>query len=260
MSIGARSGYSMTATYDLIGRVAVITGGTGGFGTAIAARLKACGAVPVLWDLKAALDRAKLSEGTHAAAVDITDEASVNAAAAALAARFGPPDILINNAGIVGEVRRTWEVPVAEFRRILDVNLVGAFLVCRALVPLMLQREKTRRRGRIVNIASIQAKEGMHNAAAYSAAKAGVVAMTKSLGKELAEEGILVNAITPAASLTAMSIDAPKDRLADILGRIPMRRFLEPEEVAALVAWLSSDECSFSTGAVFDLSGGRATY
>ena len=250
----------MTATYDLLGRVAVITGGTGGFGTAIAARLRACGAVTVLWDLKAALDRAAVPEGAHVQAVDVTDEASVNAAAADLAAAFGPPDILVNNAGVVGEVRRTWEIPVPEFRRILDVNLVGAFLVCRALVPLMLQRERAARRGRIVNMASVQAKEGMHNAAAYSAAKAGLIAMTKSLGKELAEEGILVNAITPAASLTAMSIDAPKDRLADILARIPMRRFLEPEEVAALVAWLSSDECSFSTGAVFDLSGGRATY
>lgn len=250
----------MAAHYDLTGRVAVITGGTGGFGRAIAARLQACGAVPVLWDLEASLARTASDHGHATRAVDVTDVASVEAAAAALAEHFGPPDILVNNAGIVGDVRRTWEIPVAEFRRIVDVNLMGAFHVCRSLVPLMLGTEKAARRGRIVNVASIQAKEGMHNAAAYSAAKAGLVALTKSLGKELAEEGILVNAITPAASLTAMSIDAPPDRLADILSRIPMRRFLAPEEVAALVAWLSSDECSFSTGAVFDLSGGRATY
>ncbi|CAH1649584.1 2-dehydro-3-deoxy-L-rhamnonate dehydrogenase (NAD(+)) [Hyphomicrobiales bacterium] len=254
MTVGA-----MVAQYDLTGRVAIITGGTGGFGKAIAARLGGCGAIPVLWDLPASLARADdLSHATQA--VDVTDAASVEAAAADFAKRFGAPDILVNNAGIVGEVRRTWEIPVEEFRRIVDVNLMGAFHVCRAVVPLMLSKDKAERRGRIINVASIQAKEGMHNAAAYSAAKAGLVALTKSLGKELAEEGILVNAITPAASLTAMSIDAPPERLADILSRIPMRRFLQPDEVAAMIAWLASDECSFSTGAVFDLSGGRATY
>jgi NAD(P)-dependent dehydrogenase (short-subunit alcohol dehydrogenase family) len=246
------------ALYDLAGRRAVITGGAGGFGRAIAERLSACGGVPVLWDLPEALDG--LPAGWERQAVDVTDETSVEAAVTILHDRHGPPDILVNNAGIVGEIRRTWEVTAEEFRRILEVNLVGAFLVTRNLVPLMLQKPRQDRRGRIVNIASIQAKEGMHNAAAYSAAKAGLVAMTKSLGKELAEENILVNAITPAASLTAMSADAPEARLADILARIPMRRFLEPQEVAAMVAWLASDEVSFSTGAVFDLSGGRATY
>jgi NAD(P)-dependent dehydrogenase (short-subunit alcohol dehydrogenase family) len=249
----------MSAQYDLSGRVAVVTGAAGGFGAAILERLRAAGATPVLWDLPPALE--KLQDGEAPAfGVDVTDEASVTEAADTVMDRFGRIDILINNAGIVGEPMPMWEIPAAVFRRILEVNLVGAFLTCRALVPLMLKTAANGHSGRIVNIASIQAKEGMDKAAAYSASKAGLIALTKSLGKELARQGILVNAITPAASLTAMSIDAPKDRLADILSRIPMGRFLEPDEVAALTLWLCSDECSFSTGAVFDLSGGRATY
>ncbi len=248
-----------SATYDLRGKIAVITGAAGGFGAAIRERLASSGATAVLWDLPEALARQDLRETPHFG-VDVTKEESVESAAADLRRRFGRVDILVNNAGIVGAVRPTWEIPVAEFRKILDVNLFGAFLVCRSLVPLMLESVAPTRLGHIVNVASIQAKEGMHNAAAYSAAKAGLVALTKSLAKELATSNILVNAITPAASLTAMSIDAPKERLDDILSRIPMGRFLEPAEVAAMVAWLSSSECSFSTGAVFDLSGGRATY
>jgi NAD(P)-dependent dehydrogenase (short-subunit alcohol dehydrogenase family) len=249
----------MAAQYDLSGRIAVVTGAAGGFGSAIVKRLTAAGATPVLWDLLAALERLPNSDAP-VCAVDVTDEESVAKGADALMTRFGRIDILINNAGIVGEPMQTWEIPVATFRRILEVNLVGAFLTCRALVPLMLKTVANGHSGRIVNIASIQAKEGMDKAAAYSAAKAGLIALTKSLGKELAKQGILVNAITPAASMTAMSIDAPNERLADILSRIPMGRFLEPDEVAALTLWLCSDECSFSTGAVFDLSGGRATY
>jgi 3-oxoacyl-[acyl-carrier protein] reductase len=249
----------MTAQYDLSGRIAVVTGAAGGFGTAIVSRLTAAGAIPVLWDLPAALEMLP-DRDMPAYAVDVTDETSVTAAADAVMSRFGQIDILVNNAGIVADPMPTWDIPVAVFRRILEVNLVGAFLVCRALVPLMLKTAATGHSGRIVNIASIQAKEGMDKAAAYSASKAGLIALTKSLGKELATRGILVNAITPAASMTAMSIDAPKDRLADILSRIPMGRFLKPDEVAALTIWLCSDECSFSTGAVFDLSGGRATY
>ncbi|MBS0247589.1 MAG: SDR family oxidoreductase [Proteobacteria bacterium] len=248
-----------TATYDLSGKIAVLTGAAGGFGQAIRNRLAASGATVVLWDLEGALVGADLS-GFPTHAVDVAKPDSVAAAAADLRRRFGRCDILINNAGIVGEVRPTWEIPLDEFHRIIDVNLNGVFHVCRELVPLMIDSAAATRFGRIVNVASIQAKEGMAQAAAYSAAKAGVVALTKSLGKELATANIMVNAITPAASLTAMSIDAPKERLADILSRIPMKRFLEPAEVAAMVTWLCSPECSFSTGAVFDLSGGRATY
>jgi 3-oxoacyl-[acyl-carrier protein] reductase len=247
------------AVYNLSGKVAVLTGAAGGFGTAIRERLAASGATVVLWDLPDALARADLTEFPHYA-VDVTDPDSVAGAAAQVRQRYGRLDILFNNAGIVGEVRPTWEIPLGEYRRIIDVDLNGAFYVCRALVPLMMESAAQSKFGRIVNVASIQAKEGMPQAAAYSMAKAGLVALTKSLGKELATSHILVNAITPAASLTAMSVDAPKERLDDILSRIPMKRFLEPDEVAAMVTWLCSGECSFSTGAVFDLSGGRATY
>jgi len=240
-------------TYDLSGKIAVVTGANGGFGRAICRRLEACGATIVRWDLRP-------DDRDDSIEVDITNQMSVGRAATALRELHGRLDILVNNAGIVGDVHSTWEIPVEEFRRILDTNLFGAFLVCRSLVPLMIESAARSGFGRVVNMASIQAKEGMHMAAAYSAAKAGLVALTKSLGKELAPSGILVNAITPSASLTAMSRDAPKERLDDILSRIPMGRFLEPDEVAAMVAWLSSEECSFSTGAVFDLSGGRATY
>ncbi|WP_418137528.1 SDR family NAD(P)-dependent oxidoreductase [Agrobacterium sp. El2ro-1b] len=249
----------MSTHYDLDGRVAVVSGATGGFGVAISQRLRDCGATVIHWDLPAAVKDGALGDLPHAG-VDISDAKSIETAAIDLKQRFGRLDILVNNAGIVGNVAPLWETPIEEFRRIIDINLFGSFLVCRALVPLMIETARTSRFGRIVNVASIQAKEGMHQAAAYSASKAGLVAMTKSLGKELATAGILVNAITPAASMTAMSIDAPKERLDDILSRIPMRRFLEPAEVANMVAWLSSSECSFSTGAVFDLSGGRATY
>ncbi len=250
---------NMSTHYDLEGRVAVVTGAAGGFGAAISRRLQDCGATVVHWDLPTAVKSGYVANLPHAG-VDITDAQSIETATNDLQQRFGRLDILVNNAGIVGNVAPLWEIPVEEFRRIIDVNLFGSFLVCRALVPLMIETAKERHFGRIVNVASIQAKEGMHQAAAYSAAKAGLVAMTKSLGKELATADILVNAITPAASMTALSIDAPRERLDDILSRIPMRRFLEPAEVANMVAWLSSSECSFSTGAVFDLSGGRATY
>jgi NAD(P)-dependent dehydrogenase (short-subunit alcohol dehydrogenase family) len=250
----------MSTQYDLSGKVAVVTGAAGGFGAAIVARLKAARAIPVLWDLAPALARLAEDPDCNTRAVDITDEDNVAAAADAVERQFGRLDILINNAGIVTDVMPTWEIPPALFRRVLDVNLTGTFLTCRALIPLMIRTAAMTKAGRIVSVASIQAKEGMPGAAAYSAAKAGLVALTKALGKELADKHVLANVVTPSASLTAMSIDAPKERLANILSRIPLGRFLEPDEVAALVIWLCSADCSFSTGAVFDLSGGRATY
>src|SRR4051812_10070133 len=250
----------MSVHYDLSGKVAVVTGAAGGFGAAIVARLQAAGATPVLWDLAPALARLAGDPDRILHAVDITEEDEVAAAAEAVERQFGRLDILINNAGIVSDVMPTWEIPPALFRRMLDVNLTGAFLTCRALIPLMIRTAAISKAGRIVSVASIQAKEGMPGATAYSAAKAGLVALTKSLGKELADKHVLANVITPSASLTPMSIDAPGERLADILSRIPIGRFLEPDEVAALVMWLCSADCSFSTGAVFDLSGGRATY
>jgi 2-dehydro-3-deoxy-L-rhamnonate dehydrogenase (NAD+) len=252
------------AAYDFSGRTAIVTGGAGGFGRAIAARLHQSGAAVALWDA----DRDGV-EGTGAAIgaervlaqqVDITDEAAVAAAARAVLERFGSVDTLVNNAGILGPVATTWEHTTEAFRRVLDVNLTGAFICARVIVPLMLGNPPSAHRGRIVFVSSIQAKEGMPRAAAYAASKAGLIALTKTLGKELAESGILVNAITPAISETAMAKELTAERRQDILARIPMRRFVRVEEIAAQVAWLCSDDCSFATGAVFDLSGGRATW
>jgi NAD(P)-dependent dehydrogenase (short-subunit alcohol dehydrogenase family) len=246
---------------DLQGRVFILTGAAGGFGRAIASRLAAAGAALALWDLAPGVET--LAAGFADAlvsTVDITDEAGVTAAAAAVHDRFGRIDGLINNAGVLGPLALTWAYSEAEFRRVIDIDLIGPFLCTRAVVPLMLRTPLQARRGRIVNVASIQAKEGMNLASAYSAAKAGLVALTKSLGRELAQENILVNCVTPAASMTAMSQAAPPERIADIVSRIPMGRLLEPDELAAMVIWLCSDQCSFTTGGVFDLSGGRATY
>jgi 3-oxoacyl-[acyl-carrier protein] reductase len=252
--------------YDFAGRTAIVTGGAGGFGRAIAARLHAGGAAVALWDADAAaVADAAMAMGDRAfgQAVDITDEAAVVAAARATVDRFGRVDILVNNAGILGPVANAWEHRTEEFRRVLDVNLTGAFICCRVVVPLLLANAPDRssgRRGSIVNVSSIQAKEGMPRAAAYAASKAGLIALTKTLGKELAESGIPVNAVTPAMAETSMARDLTPERRQEILSRIPMRRFVTVEEIAAQVAWLCSDDCSFATGAVFDLSGGRATY
>ena len=234
---------------DLSGRVAVVTGGAAGIGQAICRRLAAAGAVTCAWDL---------SGGDIPC--DVSDAASVERAAAQTVDRHGRIDILVNNAGILGPVAPVWEHDPDAFRHVLAVNLGGPFLCSRAVVPVMLRRPLSPDRGRIVNLSSIQGKEGMPRAAAYASSKAALLALTKSLGKELAGDGILVNAVTPAAAETGMARELTPERRAEILGRIPMGRFVKVEEIAEMVAWLASPLCSFSTGAVFDLSGGRATY
>ena len=246
---------------DLKGRTAVVTGGARGIGYAAAQRLLASGASVVLWDVDAAaLDEAvaslKHSGRVHTAVVDVTDEASIAKAVAALTGTGGKIDILINNAGIAGGNGALWELEPAVWRRVVEVNLIGPYLVCRAVVPHMVAAGY----GRIVNVASIAGKEGNPNASHYSASKAGLIGLTKSLGKELATTGVLVNAIAPAAARTGMFLQMTQEHIDYMRSKIPMDRLVEVEELSALIAWLASEECSFSTGAVFDISGGRATY
>jgi 3-oxoacyl-[acyl-carrier protein] reductase len=236
---------------DLDGRRAIVTGGARGLGLAIARRLAASGASVVVWDRDP-----DPAAGFPGFAVDVADAASIEAALQGTLAQLGAPDILVNNAGISGPNAPVWEYPVEEWRRVIDIDLTGVFLCSRAVIPLMRAREY----GRIVNIASVAGKEGNPNAPAYSAAKAGVIGLTKSMGKELASSGVRVNCVTPAAVRTAIFDQMTPAQVDYMLSKIPMGRFGLAEEVAALVAWLSSEECSFSTGAVFDLSGGRATY
>jgi NAD(P)-dependent dehydrogenase (short-subunit alcohol dehydrogenase family) len=252
----------VTTTYDLAGKTAIITGGAGGIGLAIAEQFLMSGARLVLWDRSAeALDRARAALGAvETRVVDIIDAEAVAAAAGADQARFGRIDALVNNAGILGEVTPSWRADPAAFRSVVDVNLTGAFLCLRAVLPLMRAQAPAPHRGHVVSMASIQGKEGMALAGAYSASKAALIALTKSAAKEVAGEAILINAITPAAAETAMAKQISGERRADILGRIPMGRFVETAEIARMVAWLCSSDCSFSTGATFDLSGGRATY
>lgn len=247
--------------FDLKGRVAVITGGAQGIGYATAQRMLTSGASVVLWDI----DAARLATAVQALSalgtvsgdgVELTDEAAVAAATAAAIARHGRIDILVNNAGITGGNAPTWELSPAVWRQVVEVNLIAPFLTCRAVVPQMISQGY----GRIVNIASVAGKEGNPNASHYSASKAGLIGLTKSLGKELATKGVLVNAVAPAAARTAIFDQMSPEHIAFMLGKIPMARFVEVDEVAAMVTWLSSEECGFSTGAVFDLSGGRATY
>jgi 2-dehydro-3-deoxy-L-rhamnonate dehydrogenase (NAD+) len=246
---------------DLAGRKAVVTGGARGIGLAVAERFLASGAEVALWDrdgAKAAESAKALSRTgkCQAVAVDVTDEAAVDRAVADTVKAFGHVDILVNNAGIAGPNRKTWEYTPAEWRQVVEIDLTGPFLCARALVPSM----RARKYGRIVNVASIAGKEGNPNAAAYSAAKAGLIGLTKSLGKELATEGIVVNCITPAAAKTEIFNQITQQHIDYMLSKIPMARFVEVGEIAALVAWLASEECSFTTGGVFDISGGRATY
>jgi NAD(P)-dependent dehydrogenase (short-subunit alcohol dehydrogenase family) len=246
---------------DLAGRTVVVTGGARGIGYAVAARALRSGASVALWDIdrgRLAASAAALSGGgtVSAQVVELTDDAAVDEAARSTIARHGRIDVLVNNAGITGGNGPTWELAPDVWRRVLDVNLTGSFLTSRAIVPHMIERGY----GRIVNVASIAGKEGNPTASHYSASKAGLIAMTKSLAKELAPRNIMVNCVTPAAAKTEIFGQMSQAHIDYMLARIPLGRFLELDEIAALVCWLSTEECSFSTGAVFDISGGRATY
>ena len=244
---------------DFKGRHAVVTGGATGLGYAIAARLIASGGSVTLWDrdLPAAQRAAQvLGDKARAVQVDVSQHASVQAAVAATSLQSTRIDALVNSAGITGPNTKVWEYPVDAWREVMDVNLNGLFHCCREVVPVMREAGY----GRIVNIASVAGKDGNPNASAYSASKAAVIALTKSLGKELADTGVRVNCVTPAAVKTAIFDQMSDEHIRFMLSKIPMGRFGTPEEVAALVGWLCTEECSFSTGAVFDLSGGRSTY
>lgn len=253
-------------TYSFKGQTAVITGGARGIGFAAAAKIVAAGGAVSLWDI----DKAKLQEAVDAlnaagkaaggravsAVVELTDQSSVVAATNATIEALGHIDILVNNAGITGGNAKLWELDPEVWKRVVDVNLIAPFLICHAVVPHMIARNT----GRIVNIASIAGKEGNPGASHYSASKAGLIGLTKSLGKELATTGIRVNCITPAAAKTDIFHQMKPEFIQFMLSKIPMNRFVEVEEIAAMILWLASDECSFSTGAVFDISGGRGTY
>ena len=247
--------------YDLSGRRAVVTGAAQGFGRAITERFLASGARVALWDVdsdETARTARELSGSgeTFVQTVDVSRVEDVDAAAAATAAAFGGIDILVANAGIAGPNHTTWEYPPEDWKRVIEVDLLSVYYCCRAVVPFMLAQKY----GRIVTISSVAGKEGNPNASAYSSAKAGVIALTKSLGKELAGENIAVNCITPAAARTRIFEQMTEAHLDWMLSKIPRGRFLQTEELASLASWLVSNENSFSTGAVFDISGGRSTY
>ena len=246
---------------DLTGRHAIVTGAAQGIGLAITRRLLASGATVALWDrdeplLATTVEQLGVGVRALASVVDVTDLASIESGVSASIAAFGKIDILVANAGIAGPNLTTWEYPVDAWKQVIEINLLGVYNCCRAVVPHMLEQGY----GRIVNVASIAGKEGNPNASAYSASKAGVIALTKSLGKETAEKNIAVNCITPAVAKTRLFEQMTQQHNDFMLSRIPRKRFVEVEEIAAMVAWLVSEENSFTTGAAFDLSGGRATY
>ena len=246
---------------DLKGRTAIVTGGARGIGLAVAQKLLAAGAAVALWDIDAAAlataaTALKTANRVRGAVVDVTDEKSIASAVDALLQETGRVDILVNNAGITGGNAPLWQLAPDVWRRVIEVNLIAPYLVCRAVVPHMVAAGY----GRIVNIASIAGKDGNPNASHYSASKAGLIGLTKSLAKELAATGVLVNAVTPAAAKTELFAQMSKEHIDYMLSKIPMNRFVAVDEIAAMVAWLASEDCSFSTGAVFDISGGRAVY
>ena len=244
---------------DFTGRAGVVTGGAQGIGEAVASRLASAGARVAIWDIDnelAAKTASSLENEAIVLRADIANWDSVEMAANGTLDHFGRIDFLVNSAGIAGMNETVEEYPVDEFERILAINLTGTFLVNRAVVPVMRKANY----GRIVNVASIAGKEGNPNASAYSASKAGVIGFTKSLGKELAGCNISVNCVTPAAARTRIFDQMSEEHIEYMLSKIPRNRFLEVEEAAAMICWLVSEENSFTTGAVFDLSGGRATY
>jgi len=244
---------------DFTGRAAVVTGGAQGIGLAIAKRLLDSGAKVRIWDRDARLLAgavAALGRSATGDAIDVTDVVAIERATRSALEVFGKIDVLVNNAGIAGPTAPVVDYPIQEWKRVIDIDLNGPFLCSRAVVAHMVKAGY----GRIVNIASIAGKEGNPNAAAYAAAKGGVIAFTKALGKELAQTGVLVNCVTPAAAQTAILEQVTPEFAKFMLSKIPMGRFVKVEEIAALACWLASEDCSFSTGAVFDISGGRATY
>jgi NAD(P)-dependent dehydrogenase (short-subunit alcohol dehydrogenase family) len=246
---------------DLRGQTAVVTGASRGLGFAIAKRLLDDGARVSLWDqdeagLGAAADALGQPDRIHTAVADVASEALVDAARDSTLRRFGAVSILVNNAGVAGPHGATWELSLADWRRVIDINMTGVFLCSRAFAPTMLAADY----GRIVNIASVAGKEASPSIVAYAASKAGVIGFTKTLGRELAGTNITVNCVTPAAIKTAIFDKWPSDYVAALLAKIPMGRFGKPNELAALVAWIASPDASFSTGATFDLSGGRSDY
>ena len=245
---------------DLIGRRAVITGAAQGIGLSITQRLLASGAEVCLWDQDASLlgqtSEMVANSMVHTKIVDVTDSDAVRAAAEETLADLGCIDILVNNAGIAGPTVPSWEYPISDWKKVIDVDLNAVYYCCRAVIPMMREQNY----GRVVNVASIAGKAGNPNAVAYSAAKAGVIALTKSIAKETAECNIAVNCISPAAAKTRIFDQISQQHIDYMLSKIPRGRFVLVEEIAAMVAWMVSQENSFTTGAVFDLSGGRATY